>query len=361
MAAAPEDAEEMGSSVMKLGGKSVSQEKMPGWDRASIVQCAIAVCRTFEALHQHNILMGDVNPRNILVSMSQPDQVYFVDCDSYQVGKYICPVGMTEYSSPQMLQRVAATPGGYAACPRTMEDENFALTTLLFKMLMLGQTPFAAKNAANRMEAVRDYSFAFKSETTTGYDAPDGPAHMIWSNTPKHLKDKFAQVFLGQQTYDASVWAGEFSYYLKKLEDGTHTKLLRPLKYPDFSGDLFEDFTCVFCGAEANMAKEQFKKLIDQPKFCRACRTTVNRSRGIPQKMRCDACGQHSDGTAYDQIMQDFGRKWFCDSCRTAVCTDCGKTFSLNAKNIEKRRQGKLPYPRCYDCFKKREENRNWK
>ena len=354
MQAAPNDAEELGSSVMKLGGKSMSQEKMPNWDRQSIVECAISLCKTFEQLHRNNILMGDVNPRNIMVSLSDPGKVYFVDCDSYQVGSFNCPVGMTEYSSPEILRRVSATPGGYAACPRTMQDENFALATLLFKMLMLGQTPFAAKNAGNRMEAVRDYSFAFKSENITGYDAPDGPAPLIWSNTPKHLKDKFAQVFLGQQTYDAALWAKEFWYYLKKLEDGTYTKLLRPIKYPDFTGDLFVDFTCIHCGAEANMTKEQFKKLEDQPKFCRPCLTTVRRSRNIPQKVRCDACGQQRDGFVYDQIMKDFGKKWYCGTCRTATCVNCGKSFTLSPKNIERRRQGNLNNPWCYDCYKKR-------
>lgn len=273
MIEAPSDAIEMGVSIFKLGSKRVQEKILPGWDRLSLAKVCASVSSTFAYLHEKKILMADVNPRNILVSLSDPSNVYFVDCDSYQFGKYLCPVGMAEYSSPEYLRRLDSISGGYAECPRTMEDEQFALASLLFHILMLGQNPFAAKGNEKIEEAIRNYSFAYKTKTNRGEDVPDGPYAMIWNNTPPYIKKNFISVFTGEEKVGAESWSLEFRKYVNRISAGVSTSELLPKKYYDPQGELFETYKCVYCGAEANMRKDKYAKLVQyhQPLFCNQC------------------------------------------------------------------------------------------
>ena len=63
----------------------------PNWKKADMVQLCITILEKICALHGRGIILGDINPLNILVV--SPTEVWFVDCDSYQIGGYPCPVG----------------------------------------------------------------------------------------------------------------------------------------------------------------------------------------------------------------------------------------------------------------------------
>lgn len=356
MPAAPDNTLELGVSVMKLLGKSI-KNVLQGWDRLSVVECCIAVADTFGKLHHHNVFMGDVNPRNILVCKDRPEAVYFVDCDSYQVGPYNCPVGMAEYSSPKYLKALLDVPGGYASCPRTKDDEQFSLATLLFKMIMLGQSPFASKDADNVADAIRDYQFYFKNDKDSGENAPVGPYPMIWSNTPKRLKSMFANVFNGDLTFSADQWLKQFVRYKQEIQQGTYTRELNPRKYPDFTGKMFTDFICAECGQEANMLTEVYNRNKNSRKYCRNCFSLHQRARTMEARINCDCCAGAYTATEYDVIEQENGRKWYCERCRSAICRGCGKRFGLSPKLIESRRLQPNKPVWCKACHEKWREN----
>lgn len=104
------------------------------------------------ALHEKKYFIGDFRENNILVS---PDAlVSIIDCDSFQVKNesnsevYYCRVGVGEYLPPEIITN-------------NFRDENidrkysdlFALSILIFKILMCGFHPFASRG-----EAVSDIS-----------------------------------------------------------------------------------------------------------------------------------------------------------------------------------------------------------
>lgn len=318
MIEAPSDAIEMGVSIFKLGSKRVQEKILPGWDRLSLAKACASVSSTFAYLHEKKILMADVNPRNFLVSLSDPDNVYFVDCDSYQFGKYLCPVGMAEYSSPEYLRRLDSTCGGYAECPRTMEDEQFALASLLFHILMLGQNPFAAKGNEKIEEAIRNYSFAYKTKTNRGEDVPDGPYAMIWNNTPPYIKKNFISVFTGEEKVSAESWSLEFRKYVNRISAGVSTSELLPKKYYDPQGELFETYKCVYCGSEANMRKDKYAKLVQyhQPLFCNQCMSLLWPLRDIDEIVECDGCHRQFKGNQYQKALQEYGKRAYCPVCK---------------------------------------------
>ena len=83
--------------------KPLLQKKFPGWTRKSLVELAITVIERISALHRMNIIIGDINPLNILVK--DATTVFFVDSDSFQVENFCCPVGTVEFTAPEIQGR----------------------------------------------------------------------------------------------------------------------------------------------------------------------------------------------------------------------------------------------------------------
>ena len=75
----------------------------PNWKKADMVQLCITILEKICALHGRGIILGDINPLNILVV--SPTEVWFVDCDSYQIGGYPCPVGTVRFTAPEIQKR----------------------------------------------------------------------------------------------------------------------------------------------------------------------------------------------------------------------------------------------------------------
>ncbi|MCX7596022.1 MAG: hypothetical protein N2235_20155 [Fischerella sp.] len=91
------------------------------------------------ALHARGYVMGDINPKNVLVTTSA--LVTLVDTDSFQVRDvrghvYRCPVGMPEYTPPE-LQGVQLD-----AIDRSSHHDAFGLAVIIFQLLMEGFHPF---------------------------------------------------------------------------------------------------------------------------------------------------------------------------------------------------------------------------
>ena len=63
--------------------KPLFLKNFPNWKKRDTVELCITILEKIKYLHDRNIVMGDINPANILVV--SPKEVYFVDTDSYQV------------------------------------------------------------------------------------------------------------------------------------------------------------------------------------------------------------------------------------------------------------------------------------
>lgn len=63
--------------------KPVFLKKFPGWNKKDTVQLCVTILKKFQFLHERNIIVGDINPANILIN--SPTDVYIVDTDSFQI------------------------------------------------------------------------------------------------------------------------------------------------------------------------------------------------------------------------------------------------------------------------------------
>src|SRR5262245_31818202 len=83
-------------------------QKFPEASWAFLIYVAANIARAVAAIHEHGLVIGDLNPKNILVTRKAT--VYLLDVDSFQVsadGKtYRCEGGFPEYTPPE-LQGVA--------------------------------------------------------------------------------------------------------------------------------------------------------------------------------------------------------------------------------------------------------------
>ena len=110
----------------------------PTWTKADLVDVCISFLEKVAYLHSLNILLGDINPKNLMVD--EHKNVWIIDADSWQVEGYPCPVGTAMFTASSIT-------ADYAEALRTVEEERFAVATMLFMILITGQFPYARAGA----------------------------------------------------------------------------------------------------------------------------------------------------------------------------------------------------------------------
>lgn len=121
------------------------------WNRVDLATLCITILEKIDYLHSNDIILGDINPMNILVK--SPTKVYFVDCNSYQVDKFPCPVGTINFTAPE-IQGVK-----FSEFLRTKNHENFAIATLLFIIMLPGKLPYSHQGGNNMSENIKKCTF----------------------------------------------------------------------------------------------------------------------------------------------------------------------------------------------------------
>jgi DNA-binding helix-hairpin-helix protein with protein kinase domain len=116
----------------------------PRWaDHTFLLRTAKNVAVAVSALHRHGYVVGDLKGENLLVG---PDaSVAVVDTDSVQVRAtgqvFRCEVGTDDFTPPEILQAGLA----YRDFDRHPHHDTFGLAVLIFRLLMDGNHPFAAR------------------------------------------------------------------------------------------------------------------------------------------------------------------------------------------------------------------------
>ena len=198
------EGEPLSSGIMNPGE---FMKKNPNWTRRQSVRLVLNILEEFSGLHKKGILMGDVNDLNILM---RPDAtVSFVDCDSYQIQGFSCPVGTDAYTPPE-LQGVE-----FRNQVRELNHEAFSIAVLLFKIMLPGKHPFSHSRGGSLTENIRQGMFPYRIKgRTSSCDLPAGHWRFCWSHLPLALKNEFGAAFL-QETSRPTVakWIRRFRDY----------------------------------------------------------------------------------------------------------------------------------------------------
>ena len=339
MKKASSDYMNLGESILQLNNKNALEKftDLKKWDRHALTSFCAKLADIFVKLHENNILMGDINANNILVDIKDTSgaSLLIVDTDSFQIGPYPCPVGTPVFTSPEIYKRTNKKYPRYGNFLRTLKDEQYALASLLFQVLFLGQTPFAGKGVVGEgIEALKNYNFDYRSENSSGADVPDGPFRMIWQNIGFKLKEMFKDTFTGEKTYSAKEWKNALEAHAKNIKDGKADNNLKPYRYPSLP--YMKDFVCDKCKRQANLPEDQYERKVMYKELllCKECDQEWLRTvKETITDATCSTCQKSFKASAYNILRQQMkGYLLKCSDCEGEVstkCCKCGKSITV--------------------------------
>ena len=170
--------------------------KFPNWNRMHLVKISILIIKIIKQLHDFNIIVGDLNPNNILIQT--PNKINWIDTDSFQIEEYPCPVGMLEYT------RVIHHNKNFSKFLRTKDDDIFALVILLFQIQFQGLHPYAHIGGGSPKENMQKGIFPYPINSNQSYaKVPKGNWRIIWEELlTQNIKQLFYDTFSLNKIYN---------------------------------------------------------------------------------------------------------------------------------------------------------------
>lgn len=208
-----------------------------------LVQAAAFCAAMFAALHQHDVVVGDVNERNVLV---RPDgRLHLVDCDSFQIrvgGRvFRTGVGVPDYTPPELQG------GQFGALVRTVNHDRFGLAVLCFKLVFMGRHPFAGGASGEIGPAIAAHDYAYPGLALR-------LRHLLpVAAVPDDLQALFADAFL-EQGDDHRPEAERFTDALLDMAEG-----LRPCPVEPMHRIAASSRQCPWCQIESVLAYHWFE------------------------------------------------------------------------------------------------------
>ena len=196
------------------------KKRFPNWTREDLCIMGINILKKIEYLHSHKIIIGDINPNNILLTENK--DVYFVDTDSYQIDKYPCPVGTTHFTAPE-IQGV-----NFETSLRTISHENFAISTLLFMIFLPGKSPYSFQGGGSIKENILSKNFSYPLGDDDNLSAPKGMWEFIWYELSFDLRSSFFNTFKKGARFNTMYWINTLTDYRDELSKGLYQKEIIP-------------------------------------------------------------------------------------------------------------------------------------
>lgn len=290
------------------------RKQFPDWTKRETVKLCLSILEKIKYLHDRNIILGDINPNNILVV--SPEEVYFVDTDSYQIGGYPCPVGTINFTAPEIQRKE------FNVFLRTVGNERFAVATLLFMIMLPGKPPYALQGGENQIENIVNGNFAYVPGEKANDKIPEGFWRYIWSHLPKYLQNDFYETFRKGQSKNSenarlsdSEWIKEFKRYSNLLSDENNEFLSNDIMSLDLFPSRFKKepdilyIKCKLCGREIEKDKAV-------QGYCRRCLVQG-------ETYHCARCGANVVYTNYRKLVQKAERFDYCKDCNDRLNSVC--------------------------------------
>ncbi|MDW8801336.1 hypothetical protein P8V03_09230 [Clostridium sp. A1-XYC3] len=211
--------------------KPLLQKRFPDWTRVNLTNLAINILKKLDFLHENHVIVGDLNPFNILVNSEE--EVYFVDTDSYQIGDYKCSVGTPIFTAPEIQGK------NFGSFFRTINHEYFAIATLLFMIYLPGKTPYSFQGGEDVVDNIIKKNFSYPFDESANFLAPKGPWEFIWNELSYELKEAFYNTFKLDTRLSPKEWIKLLEGYKKELVNDNYEKHI----FPDSTTKYVEDIS----------------------------------------------------------------------------------------------------------------------
>jgi len=221
-----------------LFSKSRVAKYFTSMTRIELANFALSFLDQVAFLHAHNILIGDINPLNILIQRDDPTKSWLIDTDSFQIDELPCPVGTDLFTPPHLQGK------NFAHTLRSVGDESFSVAIMLFMILMMGKHPYAVVGGASPADNIKRRLFPYPKKSGKQAKIPVGVWGYIWSNFNKELKEDFYDLFTGRRTMSVAQWQERIRQYRWMLLKGYLAKELFVQNYRVFNP---VDVECEIC------------------------------------------------------------------------------------------------------------------
>jgi hypothetical protein len=247
--------------------KPVLEKSFPTWSRIDLVDLCIAFLDKIAYLHSLNIIVGDINPLNVLIT-DQSNNIWFVDTDSFQIEGFPCPVGTVNYTAPE-IQGI-----NYAEFMRTREHELFAISTMLFMILHPGKPPYAQQGGGDPAENIKKQNFAYPYGKDVSGKAPEGPWQNIWANLPGKIKEAFWNTFKNNQRIEVGDWKKLLELYRTEILKGWHSNEIFPTTFKIVDP---VEAVCGNCSEKVVASEKRYQRMISEgkPYYCGKCMANI--------------------------------------------------------------------------------------
>jgi len=193
-------------------------------DRKYMVNLGINILEKIRYLHKKNILLGDINLQNILIDVKRC-KAFFVDTDSYQIENFRCPVGSVAFTAPEIQHK------NFKTFERTIENENFAIATLLFILLHAGQSPYTFKGGSTPQKNIAEQNFTYPYAQDITNLTPDGMYENMWNMLSSNMKKAFYDCFKSGMRPSSKEWSILFHQYRNEIDAKECVNDLFPTSY----------------------------------------------------------------------------------------------------------------------------------
>ena len=224
------------------------RQRFPQADWGFLLRVAKNFAAAMAHVHDHGVIIGDVNLGNVLVGSAAG--VRLIDTDSFHIetggARYPCRVGFDEYLAPEAqrdLQRV----GKHEHLARTPQQDAFSLAVIVFQLLFMGRHPFAGRQLdggeAEWSVLIVAQRYAYGPGATARRMAPP-PGALDLSLIPPSTQALFERAFAGspERRPTAEDWAEELGRVLNAL---AQCRIHPAHRYHPASG------RCLWCEADA--------------------------------------------------------------------------------------------------------------
>lgn len=247
------------------------EKTFPAWTRRDLVNIAGTFIDHVAFLHQHNIIVGDINPMNLLVT-DNSEEVWMVDTDSFQIEGFPCPVGTVNFTPAEIQGR------NYAEFLRTEDHELFAVATMVFMVLFPGKPPYSQQGGGSPADNIKSKNFPYRFSSKSGHampevsgkDAPEGPWQYIWSHLPLSVRGAFFRTFREDKRTSLDEWAELLLGYRDWIDRGKSSTDLFPRGFPIWDP---VPAKCAKCSSSFTASRPYVEKLTatGRPLWCPDC------------------------------------------------------------------------------------------
>ncbi len=220
------DLKKFTSSIVKNVNDNSDEININDIDKKSLCKLILSILDTIIYLHDKNIVIGDIKLENFMIKDNDISNIYFIDCDSYQIGNYPSLLVSPGFVPPEL----DAANLGRANCRfRTFGNENFALFSLIFHLVFRARPPYSQQihddsYMAESVRVTKGLFPYFLDKETTLHHAPKGMEEPIWAHLPSYVKKAFincgsrsGENFGEENRLSAKQWKSIFTCYLDDL------------------------------------------------------------------------------------------------------------------------------------------------